>query len=246
MKTVFIDCSPKKRLSASGFIAGFTAAFVAGKKKKEKLRTKADYGRVLEAVKDADSVVFSMPLYVDGVPSHVLPFLREMELYCKESNPALNVYVIANNGFIEGRQNEPLMQVMENFCARSGISWRGGLGIGGGVMMNVMRIMLTVFFGLAILNTILAVVREGSFQAGPLLGFGKQALEVLFFGCGIVAFDLWLAFCINRQKPFGKRYTRVMLPSFVFILFADIFFVIASFFQGGMFRGWLAKKKPAD
>ena len=32
-----------------------------------------------------------MPLYVDGVPSHVLPFLKEM------------------NGFIEGRQNEPIM-----------------------------------------------------------------------------------------------------------------------------------------
>jgi hypothetical protein len=37
-----------------------------------------------------------------------------------------------------------------------------------------------------------------------------------------------------------------MLPSFVFILFADIFFTIVSVFQGGIFRGWLAKKRPTD
>ena len=67
---------------------------------------------------------------------------------------------------------------------------------------------------------------------------------MLLFGCGIVAFDLWLAVCINRRKEYGKRYTRIMLPSFVFILFADIFFIILSVFQGGIFRGWLARKKP--
>jgi hypothetical protein len=35
-----------------------------------------------------------------------------------------------------------------------------------------------------------------------------------------------------------------MVPSFVFIIFADIFFTIMSLFQGGIFRGWFAKKKP--
>ena len=33
-----------------------------------------------------------------------------------------------------------------------------------------------------------------------------------------------------------------MVPSFVFIIFADIFFTIMSLFQGGIFRGWFAKK----
>ena len=35
-----------------------------------------------------------------------------------------------------------------------------------------------------------------------------------------------------------------MVTSFVFIIFADIFFTIMSLFQGGIFRGWFAKKKP--
>ena len=29
----------------------------------------------------------------------------------------------------------------------------------------------------------------------------------------------------------------------IFILFADIFFTIVSLLQGGVFRGWLAKKE---
>ncbi len=245
MKTVFIDCSPKKRLSASGFIMGLTKIFVLGTKKKEKLRTPADHERVLSEINDADTVVFSMPLYVDGVPSHLLPFLKKMEKSCREHNKDLNVYVIANNGFIEGKQNEPLMRIMENFCDRSGIKWCGGLGIGGGVMMNVMRILLIVFLGIAVLRTLISLMNEGMiFPVRPWIVYGKQILEVLALGCGIITFDIWLAVCINRKKEYGKHYTRIMLPSFVFIIVADIFFTIISVFQGGIFRGWFSKKKP--
>ena len=245
MKTVFINCSPKKRLSASGFIAGFTGVFVRGKKLSEKLYTKGDYSRVLEAVRGADNVVFSMPLYVDSVPSHVLPFLKEMENFCRENGSNFNVYVIANNGFIEGKQNEPLMQVMGNFCERSGNRWCGGLGIGGGVMMNVLRILITVFFALMLVNVLRGLLLEHSFKTEYLILFAKQALEVIVFGCGIITFDIWLATCINRRKEYGKHYTRIMLPALVFIIVADIFFVITSIFTGGIFRGWLSKKQPS-
>lgn len=247
MKTLFIDCSPKKRLSASGFIAAFTKCFVVGKKQQEKLRTRGDYSRVLEKAVESDNIVFCMPLYVDGVPSHVLPFLKELESISEENKLSSKVYVIANNGFIEGRQNEPLMQVMENFCNRSGLEWCGGLGIGGGVMMNVMRILIMVFFGITILNVVLSGISgDGFFTADPWIQFGKQALEVLIFGCGIITFDIWLASCISRQKKYGKHYTRIMVPSFVFIIFADIFFTIVSLFQGGIFRGWFARKEAVD
>ncbi len=38
--------------------------------------------------------------------------------------------------------------------------------------------------------------------------------------------------------------TRILIPSFALIIFANIFFIIISVFQGGLFRGWLAKKQP--
>ena len=238
MKTVLIDCSPKKRLSASGFIASLTRLFVLGKKSQLKLRTPGDYKRILSEVEDADNIVFSMPLYVDGVPSHVLPFLKEMETAYKEKHSNKKVYVIANNGFIEGRQNEPLMQNMENFCDRAGLLFYGGLGIGGGVMMNVMRIMIGVVFLLTLLQGI-----GNGFSFSLIKDFGIDLLEILLLSCGIISFDLILAFCMNKGKVYGKHYTRIMLPSFVFILCADIFFTIISFFQGGIFRGWFSRKK---
>lgn len=241
MKTVFIGCSPKRRLSASDFIAAFTGMFVFGKKVQLKLRTPGDHSRILEEVKDADAVVFSMPLYVDGVPSHVLPFLREMERACGASHSGKRIYVIANNGFIEGKQNEPLMRIMENFCDRANLTWCGGLGIGGGVMMNVMRIGICVVFAL----TVLQMIANG-FSTMLLQDFGIDVLELLLLGCGIISFDIGLAHCINRGKAYGKHYTRIMLPSFVFILCADIFFAIISLFQGGIFRGWFARKKPTE
>lgn len=245
MKTIFIDCSPKRKLSASGFVACLTGVFVPGIKKKMKLRTKADHEAVLKELEDADVVVFSMPLYVDGVPSHVLPFLKEMEKWCKDNNSGIGVYVIANNGFIEGRQNESLMQIMENFCIRSGLKWCGGLGIGGGVMMNVMRIMIMVVLGVTVINLGITGMNTGNFmEMRYIYGFLEDLAVLLLLGSGIIIFDIWLAFCIKRKKAYGKHYTRIMLPSFVFIICADLFFTMISIMKGGIFRGWFSKKKP--
>ncbi|MDO4188544.1 MAG: hypothetical protein Q4D29_06090 [Lachnospiraceae bacterium] len=241
MKTVFVDCSPKKRLSASGFIAAVTKCFVIGKKVQCKLITPNDYKTTLDEIRDADVVVFSMPLYVDGVPSHILPFLKEMEVDYRDIHADKRIYVIANNGFIEGRQNEPLMQTMENFCIRAGLTFCGGLGIGGGVMMNVMRIMICVVFGLTLLQ-----MAANGFDPVILKDFGTDVLTILILSCGIISFDIWLAYCINKGKEYGIHYTRIMLPSFVFILCADLFFTIISLFHGGVFRGWFARKKPQN
>ena len=48
--------------------------------------------------------------------------------------------------FIEGNQNEPMFQILENFCNKANIPFGGAVGIGGGVVMNVLRIVLIVQF----------------------------------------------------------------------------------------------------
>ena len=242
-KTVLINCSPKRKLSVSGFLMRCAGVLIRGKKEYLHLRTPADHQPILQALKDAGKVVFVTPLYVDGVPSHMLPFMREMEDFCRGNGLRLKVYVIANNGFIEGKQNEPLMQVMENFCARSGLEWCGGIGIGGGVMLNVERIMITVLFGLMLLNVLLNTVQGGN-VLDPVCSFGKSLLGLLILACGIIAFGIRLAVHINKGTDAGKKYTRIMLPSFVFIVFADVFFIIVSVLQGGIFRGWFSRFKP--
>ena len=242
-KTVMINCSPKKKLSVSGFIMKCAGLMIRGEKEYMQLRTPADREKILQALKTAGKVVFVVPLYVDSLPSHVLPFLKEMESFCRENGLKLKVYAIANNGFIEGKQNEPLMQVLENFCARSGLEWCGGIGIGGGVMLNVERIMMTVMFGLMILRMVFCAAR-GENVLDPVKSFGTSLAQMLVFCCGIIAFTIRLAVHINKGTDAGKRYTRIMLPSFIFIIFADLFFIIISLLQGGIFRGWFSRFKP--
>ena len=118
MKTVFINGSPKKKLSVSSYLLGIVRLLVRGEVVSEQVRNVGDHERVLKSIKDAENVVFGMPLYVDGVPSHMLSFMKEMEKFCTDNNIHLNVYLVSNGGFIEGSQNRALMQVMENFSKR--------------------------------------------------------------------------------------------------------------------------------
>ena len=236
MKTVFINGSPKKKLSVSSYLLGIVRLLVRGEVVSEQVRNPGDHERVLQSLKDAENVVFGMPLYVDGVPSHMLAFMKEMEKFCIDNDIRLNVYVVSNGGFIEGCQNRPLMQVMENFCKRCNFQWRGGVGIGGGVMLNVMRIMFMVYAGLFVLNTAMS----GLTAALPV--FAEQLVVVLFFSLGAFFYCLRMGRTINKGAVFGVKFTRVLLPSFLFILVADVFFVIISVVQGGIFKGWLSRK----
>ena len=237
MKTVFINGSPKKKLSVSSYLLGIVRLLVRGEVVSEQVRNAGDHARVLESIKDADKVVFGIPLYVDGVPSHMLAFMKSMEKFCIENEIHLKVYVVSNGGFIEGCQNRPLMQVLENFCKRCNFQWCGGVGIGGGVMLNVMRIMFFVYAGLFVLN----IITAGFLAALPI--FAEQLMVILFFSLGAFFYCLRMGSAINKGTACGVKFTRILLPSFLFILAADIFFVIISIFQGGIFKGWLSRKE---
>ena len=244
MKTVFINGSPKKKFSASAYFLSMQKCFVKGEKVSEVLRNEKDHDRILKTLLDADAVVFCLPLYIDGVPSHVMSFMLKMEKYCLENHLKLNVYVISNNGFIEGIQSEALLQVFRNFCVRSGLTWGGGIGIGGGVMLNVTRIVFCVQIGVLFLNMFLSGTQTGNwFPPAAFENFATQALLIIFFNLGVLWYTFRMGKAIQKKEYCGEKYTRILIPSFIFILFADVFFIIISVFQGGMFRGWLSKKE---
>ena len=247
MKTLFINCSPKKNFCASAYFIALQRLFTGGRKVTEKLRTPADHERVLNQLRDTQAVVFALPLYVDGIPSHVLGFMEEMEAFCRQNDLHFSLYCIANNGFIEGRQNEALMQSFEHFCTRAHLNWGGGVGIGGGVMLNVTRILFLVDIGLLLLNILLSAANTGNFfPKDAWVSFGENAALLLFFNSGVLFYLFRMGLAMRKGSFFGKKYTRIMIPSFLFILFADIFFMIVSLFEGGLFRGWLARKDTEE
>ena len=104
-------------------------------------------------------------------------------------------------------------------------------------MLNVMRIMFFVYAALFILNTI----SSGLTASLPI--FAEQLVVVLFFSLGAFFYCLRMGMAVNKGATYGVKFTRIFLPSFLFILVADIFFVIISIFQGGIFKGWLSRKE---
>ena len=62
MKTIFINCSPKKKFCASSYFLFLERLFAGGQKVTEKLRTPADGDRILEQLQGAQAVVFGVPL----------------------------------------------------------------------------------------------------------------------------------------------------------------------------------------
>ena len=243
MKTVFINGSPKKRFSASGYFGKLQSIFISGEKVFLRLRTKSDHKKIFEQIIDADIVIFLLPLYVDCVPSHMLSFLREMERFCKEHKIELKIYAIANNGFIEGTQNAALFRVMENFCTRSDLLWCGGIGIGGGVMFNALKVVLMIECGIFLLSVFISGILYANWvPIDAIQGFLFALFIIFLLHAGVIFYMIKMGSNVNEGTTFGEKYTRILLPSFLFILIADVFFLIVSLFQGGLFRGWLQRK----
>lgn len=85
----------------------------------------------------SDVLIIAFPLYIDGIPSHLLEQMIILEkAYQVQEHKKTVVYVVANNGFYEGDQNEYALQMVENFCLRAGICWGQGIGIGAGEMIG--------------------------------------------------------------------------------------------------------------
>lgn len=245
MKTVFINGSPKKRFSASAYFLAVQRFFVKGNVTTMALRNRSDHSKIIRELHDADAVVFCLPLYVDGIPSHVLSFMKELEGFLKENKLNLRVYALSNCGFIEGRQCCALMKIFENFCARTGLVWGGGIGVGGGVMMNILQYVFFLQVFLLGLNIVLNGVTYGEWL--PVEAFVNFAINVgtiLFFNAGFLWFSARQGRCINQGLVAGEKFTRTLVPSIIFFFCANLFFLISSFFEGGLFRGWLKAPPP--
>lgn len=90
-----------------------------------------------KSILECEAIVFSFPLYVDSIPSHLLRTLIDFDKYIKNNtNKSMNVYVILNNGFFDGKQNNIAVENIKNWCNRVGFSFKQGIGIGGGAMLS--------------------------------------------------------------------------------------------------------------
>lgn len=82
-------------------------------------------------LKSTDTWIFACPLYVDGIPAHLLSGLIQLQ-ETDWQNRQIQIYSIVNCGFYEGIQAEFALNIFQNWCTKTGFVWGGGIGVGGG------------------------------------------------------------------------------------------------------------------
>ena len=91
--------------------------------------------RLVEAVRSADLVVLSFPVYVDGLPGSFVEALEVVAAGVGERPPG-RLAAIAQCGFPEAVHTEVALQMCRLAAREIGLGWAGGLGIGGGGMID--------------------------------------------------------------------------------------------------------------
>lgn len=143
MKIAFINGSPKVKDSASGCILTELKAFLENESntiseyyfRKSQLSTDE-----IKQLTECDILVFAFPLYVDGIPSHLLNCLIQLEtFFASIKEKEIIVYSLVNCGFFEAHQNELAIEMMENWCTKAGLKWGQGIAIGAGGMVPMMK-----------------------------------------------------------------------------------------------------------
>jgi multimeric flavodoxin WrbA len=135
MKIALINGSPKINESVSGLIINALKDKLGSANDCHICSTAKDNNqKVIETMSGCNALVFVFPLYVDGIPSHLLRLLDEARADIADAAPNAIVYAVVNNGFYEARQNTIALKIMRNFCARSELKWGQGLKVGAGGM----------------------------------------------------------------------------------------------------------------
>ncbi len=233
MNLLILNASPKKKGGASRFFSRLFRLFLPGVRKKSiSLSSRQDFRQALELFPGMDAVCLFVPLYVDSLPSHVVEFLIQAEDYCKSNSCRFRLYALSNNGFVEGKQNRPTLHMLQAWCERTRNTWGGGIGVGGGVMLQVLGIVYPILIGIILLQIALSFFSAGAVPGELWRSLVIQIFTWLFLNSGVLFCMARLSSAVRIGSALADQFTRVMIPSFLFIPIADIFMILSSLFQG--------------
>jgi len=241
MNILFLNGSPKRITSASQYFLNLIRMPSMGCQTTQiKLQPKA-YGAIFSHFERIDALVIALPVYVDGVPSHVLRFMEEAERFLKENDCRFKLYVISNCGFYEGTQCKHALSIMRSFCKASGLTWGGGLGIGAGEMLGAIRVMLlSVALSLLVSVPVLFWMGESFLGLWISSAITTSIFLLLSLRLFYAMWRMWRA--IRRGDTIPDFHTSLALcPRFLFIIVAHMYMIVRAAFHGRGF--WEMYKK---
>lgn len=97
---------------------------------------KSDIALAAEKINQSDAVALIAPLYVDTLPYPNIWFLEQLYAKHKEKLAGKRFFAVGQCGFPDVTRMEPMLNTCRLFANASGMSWIGGLGYGGGAMLD--------------------------------------------------------------------------------------------------------------
>lgn len=231
MKVLLLNASPRKLTSTSNYFLSVLNTQMAGcETERISLSGPKVYPEIFSQFATIDALVIAMPVYVDGIPSHVLRFLTQAEEYCQKNGCKFTLYVLANCGFYEPQQCRLLLNMMRSFCKAAGLKWGAGLGIGAGEMLKIMTLTIGIFQLVKLGLSALVFLLQGNFIGGfanySWLGFLIPMTIYLVFSSGLF-FALWkMKRAIKKGKSIPNFYTGLLVcPRFLMTIYANDYWI---------------------
>ncbi|MDR1796072.1 MAG: NAD(P)H-dependent oxidoreductase [Clostridiales Family XIII bacterium] len=139
MKIVLINGSPKTKRSISGTLLGALSEHLPPEAERAQLHVIGAGGaEARAAIAGADVWVLAFPLYIDGLPSHLIRFLERAVVGEVVPKQGAVVYTLVNNGFYEPEQCKNAVAAVKLFCNKAGLFWGQAVCVGAGPMAGFM------------------------------------------------------------------------------------------------------------
>ena len=95
-----------------------------------------DMPALIDKLEEAQSIVFCVPLYVDGLPGQVI---RLMETWAQREKVSFKkIYVLGNMGLYECEQLVNLFEAVRQWSDKMGFEYGGALGVSAGELIGVL------------------------------------------------------------------------------------------------------------
>lgn len=124
MKTIVINGSPKGK---SGNTEIFIENFIRGMNDRVEVKRiiEEDYEELSNLVKEYDSIIMALPLYIHSMPGIVMRFIEHLEV--NNTNKPVQIGFILQYGFPEGFQGEYLERYFESLAKELNMKYLGTL-----------------------------------------------------------------------------------------------------------------------
>lgn len=136
---ILLNGSYRGEESNSNYFLGLLETQITKPCKREHINKIKDFQIFAEELKNVDALVIGMPLYVDAIPAQVVELMEYLYDNYKNQLSDLKVYVVSNLGFYESHQIRILLDMVKTWCLKMGTTYGGGLAIGAGGMMGILR-----------------------------------------------------------------------------------------------------------